>query len=277
MSLYENLQDRLENVRTYSDYFMASCVFHTDNHPSLMIHEDGYKCLSCGAKGSLKRLEQKIGSYYRPQHYTVSGILPNWRRWEFEYGDLQGIAEHAHKTLLQFPQFQGFIKKRKYEKFIQQGYFGYIGGWWCFPVLDMAGKLVDIVVRAVKGKGDSRYVVKPNRDGTRPLYSPNWERVKNSSYIYIPFGIFDAWAFESIGEPCVTGITGQSMDIEKIRSIGKRGIFVPDLGEAETAHRLANQLGWKYRVKELDYPETVKDPDELRRFYGESALLGLLG
>lgn len=270
--MYDRLLELLDG-HEYQGYFAALCPFHNDSKPSLFVYPDGFRCAACGKKGSLKFLSQKIGSHFSPSRNTVSSnILPHWRKW----GDTaEEIAEQAHKTLLHFPQFQGYLKKRRYEKFIEQGYFGYNSGWLVVPVFDAGRKIVDILVRAIKGKGETRYVVRPGKS-ERPLYSPNWERVQNSTYTYVVFGIFDAWAMEAIGEPCVTGITGKSVPPALLEALGKRGIIIPDQDEAPDAHRLANRLGWRYRVKELRFPEGTKDPSGIHELYGDEMLREIL-
>lgn len=275
MSLYDSLQERLENVRCYSDYFMASCVFHSDRNPSLMVHEDGFKCLSCNAKGSLNRLEQKIGSHFRPSHNTVSNILPNWKRWEFEYGDLQGIAEHAHKTLKRYPQFQGYLKKRRIHEYIEKAFLGYCDGWLLVPVYDMAHNLVDIVCRAVNGKGGTRYVIRPKNE-IRPCFCPNWKETLASDQIYVVYGIVDALGLAIMGLPVVTGMTGKSLNADLLLPLRKRFIILPDAGEEREAHKLANQLGWRAKVKELSYPTGTKDCAGVRELYGDEVLQDLL-
>lgn len=277
MNLYDSLLERM-NGRQYSNYFAVCCPFHDDHNPSMFVYEDGAFCRACNHTWSLVQVDRKIGSHFRPsRNDTVSNILPQWKTWEKKYGDLQGIAESAHKTLKQFTQFQSYYKKRKCEKFIDQGVLGFIMGWATIPVLDRDGRIIDIVVRATKGKGDTRYVVKPDEKRVRPLYCPNWKRVESSDTVYVVYGIFDAISLELLNLPVVTGITGKSLSAELLSTLRKRFIIVPDLGEERDAHRLANQLGWRGRVKELSYPDEIKDPSGVREQYGNEYLLNLIG
>lgn len=276
MSLYENLMERLDG-RQYSNYFAAKCVFHNDSNPSMFVYEDGaFYCASCGKKGSLRFLENKIGSHFRPTRDTVSNILPNWRRWEFEYGDLQGIAEHAHKTLKRYPQFQGYLKKRRIDEYIEKGILGYCDGWLTVPIFDSLGKMVDILVRGIKGKGETRYVVKPNKNAPRPLFVPSRAIVAESDQIYVVYGIMDAIGLSLMGYGVVTGMTGKSLNADLLLPLRKRFIILPDAGEEREAHLLANQLGWRARVKELSYPMGTKDPAGVREMYGDEMLKEML-
>lgn len=262
--------------REYNGYFATRCVFHNDTNPSLFVYEDGYRCASCGAKGSLKRLEQKIGSHFHPtRSNTVSNILPNWRRWEFEYGDLQGIAEHAHKTLKRYPQFQGYLKKRRINEYIENAFLGFIDGWLTIPVYDATGKMADMVVRGIK-KGDTRYVVKPQKNAPRPLYVPSWDLLAKSDTCYVVFGILDAISLAVMGIPSATGMSGKSINPELLLPLRKRFIIVPDLGEEREGHILANSLGWRARVHEISYPIGTKDVNDIHVQYGADEVRNLI-
>lgn len=280
MGLYESLQDKLNNVRTYSTYFMCSCLWHgADHNPSLMVHEDGYHCKACGKHGSLAYLDKVLGSHFRmTQSQTVkSNVLPRWKKWEQEHGSIEGIANYAHKSLLKFPQFQSYFKKRKIDNFITLGHFGYIDGWILFPVFSQRMEVVDIIIRAGTSKNNVRYVlIRGDTYGTTHLYSPNWTRAIQSDTIYIVFGVIDSWSMESIGLPCVTGCTGKSLSADLLKPLGKKFIIVPDEGEERESHILANKLGWRASVKKLKYDD-CKDPDEVRAKFGNEHLLQMIG
>lgn len=279
MSLYESLQERLDN-KPYSNYFSTWCPFDEHQSQALLVYDDGrFWCLSCHKSGTIEYLDRFIGSHYRltQRQSTKFQLLPKWRAWEREYGDVEGIANHAHKSLLKFPQFQSYFKKRKIDEYISQGKFGYISGWNLFPIFTPDGRIVDIVVRAGKTKGDARYVLRPDSGRDTPyLYCPSWDRVRNSDTIIVCFGVVDSWAFESLGLACITGTTGKSISAESLKSINKRFVIVPDQGEERDAHILSNKLGWRSKVMSLCYPENTKDPDEIRILYGNSVLRDMI-
>ena len=147
--IYNSLLERLEG-RLYQTYFSCFCPFEEHKSPALLVYEDGYVCLSCHKTGTLKFLDKTIGSHFSPTQRsdTVSRVLPQWRRWEQKYDDLEGIVDYAHQSLKRYPQFQTYFKKRKIHEYIDKGMFGYIDGWILFPVYNVDGKrIVDIVVR----------------------------------------------------------------------------------------------------------------------------------
>lgn len=274
MSLYDSLQEQMNNVHIYADYFMASCPWHgRDEHPSLMVHPDGFKCLTCGKGGSLEYLAGKWNVRKQPIKVTrsQSSVLPRWRRWEQEYGDLTDIARVAHLSLKRNIIYNWYFKKRKIDQFISEGYFGYLDGWCVFPVLDTHYKVQDIVVRSAKAK---QYVVSPA--ATHPLYVPNWTAVEEAETIYVVYGIIDSWALYDCGLPVVTGTSGKSLSAALLKPLDKRYIIVPDQYEERDAYKLAGELGWRASVLRLPYPSDCKDPDDIRRNFNVETLTNLL-
>lgn len=288
MSLYDSLQEKFESIHIYSGYFSSLCPFHNDSTPSFFVYEESdnknweFKCAACGRHGSLAYLDKYLGSHHRQtltQSQRKPTVLPRWSRWEHEHGDLEGIAKYAHENLLRYKGYQTYFKKRGIDEFILAGLLGYLDGWATFPVFGHGGKgIIDIVVRGVRGKGDTRYVVHPdNNIGNRPLYIPNWERLNNAQTVYVVYGIIDAISLELAGLPCVTGISGKSLSADVLKPLGKRYIIVPDLGEEREAYNLANRLGWRAQVKLLQYEGDTKDPDGVRATFGNQYLLQALG
>lgn len=277
MSLYDDLMEKLDG-REYGHYFSALCAFHDDSNPSMFVYQDGYfRCAACGKHGSHAYLAKRLSMQVPLTRSQPSRVLPQWRRWEEKYGDLEGIARFAHESLKRSPK--NWIKERKIENFVESGRLGFLDGWITFPLVDDGLRVIDIVVRAIKGKGDTRYVVHPVSGdvSSRPLYIPNWQRVKEARTVYVVFGIIDAISLELLGLPVVTGITGQSVPVDRLRELNKRLIFLPDLGEEESAHKIANAYGMGARVRKLLYPEKTKDCDEVRRLYGNDFLMNMIG
>jgi DNA primase len=274
MSLYDQLQEKL-NGHLYSGYFVSLCCFHSDTHPSMFVYPDGFRCATCGKHGSLSYLNKFLGGRDMVIRKTQNVLLPQWRKWEEQYGDVDGIARHGHLSLKRYPQWQFYFKQRKIEQFIEQGYFGYISGWALFPVFDQEHKIQNIVVRSTKQNG-TRYAIKPLEEKKPLLYVPNWKRVRESDAVYVVYGIIDSISLELIGLPVVTGITGKSLSAELLKPLGKRFVIVPDEYEEKEARLLANSLGWRCKVKQILYPEGTKDCDDVRRKFGNEYLLGAL-
>lgn len=283
-NLQRALADRMASVQWHGDYFSAICPFphrgHIESHPSLLVYPDGFNCQGCRRSGTLRRLAAQVGrNSGLPQSIkTNTSILPRWSRWSATYGDLVDIAAAAHRSLKRYPERKLFFKRRGIDQFIEKGRFGYLDGWATFPVIDRRDRVIDIVVRAISGKGDTKYVVRPDPKRTVPnIYVPNWGRVLESDTVYAPYGMIDAWAFEDIGLPAVTGTTGKSLSAAALKPLNKKWVVVPDRYEEDAAFKLADELGWNAEVRRVKYPYDTKDCDEIRMKYGKDELKKYIG
>lgn len=279
--LYEELQEMLDQVRTYDGYFMALCPFHDDSVPSFMVHEDGYYCKSCKASGKLPYLAKYLGKKVvelKPHLPTVT-VLPQWRKWIEKYETIENIARAGHGWIDRHGYLGSFFKNRKIEQYVDKGMFGWLDWWNLFPVFDQEHKVIDIVVRGEKSKGNTKYVLlkKQEERTVPPLYVPDWEMVLASKVVYVVYGIIDSWALHSLGLPVVTGTTGQSLSAKLLIPLNKHWIIVPDRKEEAAAWKLKTELGYPSKVLELDWPFPCKDPDEVRVKEGPQVLYNLLG
>ena len=158
---------------------------------------DFFKCKSCGARGNLDYLQRYMdGQEYDPLGRIpekVYPVLPKWRKWIDKYGSIENIAKAAHKLYLENPEFHSFFIRRGIDHYGEQGMFGWMDWWNVFPVRDQRGKVIDIVLRADKGKGDTKYVLmkKSDEHTVPPVYVPDWERFMMARTIYVPYGIIN--------------------------------------------------------------------------------------
>lgn len=278
MSLYNSLLERMEG-RSYGHYFSTYCPWDTHKTPALLVFQDGMvKCLSCNRIWSHEQLNKKIGYHFIPTNIPESNyrLLPKWRSWEEKYGSLESIVEYAHQSIKKHSRLQTYLKERRIYDFLDEGSLGYLDNWITFPVFDKQHRLVDIVVRSVQRDTDVRYVVHPNSSSTHPIYVPSWERLSSSGIVYVVYGIIDAISLHLAGFPSLTGVTGKSLSFELLKPLGKKLIIIPDKGEESDAHKLANRLGWRAKVKSISWPENTKDVDEIRRKYGDQVLSSCL-
>jgi hypothetical protein len=263
MSLQEQIAEKL-NGNKIGHYYACWCPIERHRKPALLVYPDYAVCKSCGWQGNLKKLNDTLvhSNYSSKKAPEVSLVLPRWKKWIQKYGDLSGIAKIAHKML---SIDNKYLKKRKIEQFYEQGYFGILDGWFVIPVFDQQRVIVDLVVRALRQ--NAKYVITPkSKEDLRSLYCPNWDRVISSQFVYIPFGIFDAWAFEAISLPAVTSITGKEINPRMLDSLkNKYKIIVPDYNEWDAAYKLQYALGNLTSVLRIPYPYGLKDCDDLRR------------
>lgn len=267
MSLQDRLADELY-LKKIRHYYYGHCPFHDDVHHSFILYPDYFLCKAntCGVRGNIQKLQTMLATIpYQAKPSTKRSILPRWKKWE-KYGDIAEIAHVAHQNVLKGNDV--YYKKRKLDQFIQQGMFGLLDGWATIPVFDRKNKIVDIVARAIR-QPDVKYILRPyDGDAPRPLYSPNWDRVLKSDHLYVVYGMLTVWALEAIGEPAVTGITGKFSNPELLNDFQKPIIVIPDYGEERTASDLVSKLGWRGRLKLIDFPYDCDDLDDIHRIYG---------
>ena len=275
MNLQKQLADKLERVTWAGHYFYCLCPFHPDNSPSFLVYPDYCICKSCDKQGSLEWLNSQLsGTSLTPSKARKSKLLPKWKKWEQLHGGMDEVAIKAHQNVLQGSN--GYFKKRKINQFSEQGKFGFLDRWALFPVLDRNNQVIDIVVRAIKQK-NVHYVIRPySEQEMRPLYVPNWGRVLENKYIYIVFGLITAWSLEAIGEPVVTGITGKAIKPELLDEFQKKLIVIPDYNEEKDGAKLVSNLGWRGKLKLIDWPNSCDDLDDVRVKHGNNKLKELL-
>lgn len=283
VELQHELALQLPNGHWIGHYYLGYCPIH-DNHntPAFFLYPDGYRCLGCGAWGSLNRLKSVLSGI--PIRYSEGRELeinekPLWSTWLKEYGSYEGIAQHAYQTGKEYPVLLRYLVERKVECIIEQSYVGYIDGWLTFPVFNKQGKMVDIVVRATPSvETKSKYVVRPRKNSNEGfiLYANDWVRIMNSKELYVPFGILDMNVLSFLGYPSATGMTGHSYKPSWFDGIRKRIYIIPDRGEEKSAHELQQLLGWRARVLELDYPDNTKDPTDIYVGLGSKILIELI-
>jgi len=278
--LQKQLFNKLEGSRWSERYFSAYCPFDTHQKPALLCYDDGWVCLSCGTSGSLKYLQDFLsrGTIRVSRKSSLKPVLPRWRKWQQRYGDIHEIAENAHRIAKEY-NMRDYFKQRQIDQFFDVGMFGRLDGWLTFPVFDQEHDIVDIVVRAGKGKPDegAKYVIAPqDENNERPLYVPNWERVLMSDVLYVVFGVITAWSLEAVELPVVTGITGKAFNAELLQDFHKTIIVIPDYDEEEAGAKLVNELGLRGRLKLVDYPDTMSDLDDVRVKLGNKTLLELI-
>lgn len=267
--------------RPYNGYFHTCCPFphngRLEEHPSFFVYEDGkFRCASCRKTGTLAYLDKYLGGKSIKVATGKPQVLPQWRRWEEKYGDLENIAKHAHESCKRYPQWMFYFRQRKIDQFFDVGRFGFIDNWCLFPVMDENKKVISAVMRYTGKNKDTRYVTRQSIDGKQYLYIPNRSRVNNSDYVVVCYGIVDAWSFEDIGIPVITGCTGKFSSPELLRELHKKIYIIPDQGEERDAHLLANSLGWRGRVINLPYPDDCKDADDIRVRHGKDVLLQMI-
>lgn len=279
--LQENLSDRLDKVHWHGNYFTCLCVFHDNiDTPAMFVYEDGFRCASCNAWGSLEKLERKLSNVpvrFHDEDEQEENEHPNWFEYRDKYGGWEGAAVQAYKTGRKFPVLMKYMQERKLEDMIIIGKIGYMDGWLSFPVFNERDKFVDWVLRATPSKHtEIKYAVRPRsrKNEGFGLYAADWDKVMSAKEVYVPFGILDMWTLHKWGYPTVTGLTGKTYRPEWFENIRKRIWIIPDRGEEWEAYNLAQKLGWRAKVwfTHTWYEDDCKDSNDMLRLHGVMGL-----
>lgn len=262
VSSLEPFLDLLEGAHIYSDYIVARCAFHDDRSPSLMIHKDTYKCLSCGAFGYTDKLLAKLSKTdvkYRHEEWFINPFTT----WLKKFGSLGKALKAAHHNIRETPS--KYLADRGINEFYQKELrLGYMDDWYTFPAFGIGGKIDGAIARkSPTNLATSRYVC-PKNQSPLTLYCPSWELVLASDHVFIVFGIIDAVTLYTLGYASISSTCGTSVRPEAFQHIRKRLYIWPDRGEEKYGATLAAKFGWRGKIVKCNWPnENMKDVNDL--------------
>lgn len=273
----DEVGEYLIQFKKYSGgYAMCLCQFHNDSSPSMQVSNNGYFCKSCGAKGTLLKLYNKVSN--RPIQKQEKVYNPStwiWKKWEDNFGDIKDVCNIAHSNLVQ-NNLDGYLKSRGFDiESIKLGKLGYLDGYFIFPVMDGFGEIKGATARA-----SPTIQTKTNRYTTShgcpvKLYCPSWERVLEAEELHLCYGIFDAWSLHLAGYASITGISGQDLNARNLVRFRKPIYIIPDKKEERAGLHLQSELDWRGRLLLLPYTDT-KDLNDLHTKHGLSTLQNLI-
>lgn len=264
MSLLDDLYDLLEDAQRYDRYIAARCIFHDDDKPSLMIYEDRYKCLACGANGQTSKLLDKLDHKFVPkvdQHKDYANPFTKWTKSH----PLGKALQISYLNLKNTPSLGTYlVKERKIDiKILLQIGTGYRDDWYTFPIRDTNKCIVGAVARkSPTNNCSSKYII-PSGQNPNLLFVPDWKKVIDESVVFLTFGILDAISIYACGYAAMSTTTGKRIDPSAMDKIRKRIVLFPDHNEEFEAIDIARQLGWRSKVFECNYTMDAKDPNDL--------------
>lgn len=278
MITLDDVAPYLEQWREYSGHAWSLCPFHPDTRPSFSIWEHGFKCwsASCGKTGSLEYLYSQVSGkvVIREKTYDPSSWI--WSNWNKKFGNYTEIAKFAHHNLLANPQYGNYLVTRGIDGQIKAGMFGYLEGYYIFPIRDQYNQVQGLTARVsptIQTK-NNRYSV--TRDCPVKFYTPNWKRLKASEEIYLCFGTLDVWTLEMLGLAGITGLSGQEFSAKLLDDFRKPIYIIPDLGEENKAIELQVELGWRGMTLQIPWPEDSKDLNDVQTKHGLDTVSSLL-
>jgi hypothetical protein len=259
--LLDDLFEVLDGARRYETYIASLCPFHSDHRPSLMVYDDYYRCLACGAHGSTKSLLDKIkGNPPKPKLTSWHNPFTTWLRDQ----SLNKIMTSAWRFLKDNPCYGNYLVRRgiPIDKQIKLG-LGWRDGWHTFPITNEGHSLCGAVIRCGEGLDLPAKYVNPSGQDPNLLYVPDWDIINRHNDIYLTFGIIDAISLTLYDAPGMSTTTGKRLNPEALDSFRKRIIFLPDRDEESDALKIANKLGWRGAVPKMYYPDDCKDINDL--------------
>ena len=263
---FSDILSKLDYFQMHDRYAMTVCPFHDDHSPSMAVFKDGgFQCFACGARGGFAKLMKKLDGWTAPTVVEYKGarhrsVLPS------DKDQLHAVTLDAHRTLISLQDpLAIYLKKRGMYGRIEPQRLGYTDGWYTVPIYGERHEFVGAVARSspqVQERTGSRYDVP---FGQPPLlYVPDWDMLRNGSFVAVAFGMFDALSLVELGIPACTPTNGQlSIKPQMLEDIRKKIIIVPDKGEHEQALKLEQELGWRGKALILNYPAGLKDPNDL--------------
>jgi DNA primase len=263
----DDLVHLLSGVVEYDTYYMALCVWHDDNNPSMLLSKDGgFVCLACGENGTNEHLHKKIrGGHFAgvdsPEDQYL-GLKPNP---PYNVEKLHAYILECEQSLHESRHLQEFWRARGLFDQARTFKLGVsLGAWGTIPMYDQVhDKPIRVSYRAFHPDLIANGVRYWNSPGPPILYSPSWELVRAQSKVAVCYGLIDALAVSALGYGSVTPSSGKdSLKPEWLRDLGaKEYYFIPDEGEEATAIKHITKLGPRASMIQLPYVEhDTSDP-----------------
>lgn len=277
---YTDFLHKFSDAQDKGKYIVASCPFHQDNSPSLLIFKDGFfHCLAanCSRSGTWATLWKKLqGQSVHVQvesriHYRSPASM-----LEEDFGSREEGAYRAYLSLAQFATFQYYLEMRGLADAIDIHEIGYHRGWYLFPVVDKEYKFQNVIFRAAPHVQYALDGVRYWADGKPSMYVPDWHLLSKGDYIVLVFGIMDALTLNKFRYPVVTPTHGYTFHAEWLSDYRKPIYVIPDKGEERSALKLMGDLGWRGKMVTLDYPTGIKDANDFLKEGRERELLAQL-
>jgi len=275
----DDFMEVLDRARRYDKYVAGLCVFHDDAKPSLLVYEDGwFRCRGCGRTGTFEtlwRTIQKGGHVVTPPEKTEwrPPVLPKKKE------AIDDLIWKAHQDLLDVPSRGWYLEGRCVGGRVEPCKLGWYNGWYTVPILDADGEPHGVVLRSgphVEHVSGQRFI---QPVGQKPmLYVPDWNILGSGGKgLVVVYGLIDALSLSECRVPVCTTTGGKdAFPPEWLDGFRGRIGILPDLGEEDTARKLAAKLGWRGMVIKVDWPDGCKDPNDVLVKHGKKGLLALV-
>ena len=273
---YRAFADRFLSVQTMSgDEWTTLCVFHDDHNASMRFNvtKGVFFCHSCGAKGSIRKLEEKFGVSHRSPGVSMD-VLYRTIDDLTRPAPCEARMDEAQLSRYQLPskhwEDRGFTDDTV-SKF-QLGY-DVIRDAMTIPMRTINGELIGVCRRYIDPDMINRYRYPKGFHKSENLFG-SWlvHEMVDVPVVSLTEGAIDAMSVWQTGNPALAiyGSSLSSAQILQLREMGVRKINL--FFDNDRAGRDITQkcLGWKKDDRSRLW-ERHKDTD-LRRWFEVSAV-----
>lgn len=261
--MLQQILSKLKQVKEYERYYSSICVFHEDAKPSMLVFKDGwFRCLACNRSGDFYLLSRKLTGWESPSH-RYQKETTSWNTPSVAIKGGLDFAMKSHEILATCSEsLSWYLRMRRIDDRIYPQKLGWYDGWYTIPIFGEEGDYQGIAMRAgrhIQEATGARYYT-PTKVR---LYVPDWQLYYSGKYLVMVFGLIDALTLASMRVPSMSTTHGKSLTPEDLDNIRKPIIFIPDKGEEVEAITIARKLSWRGRVARIDWPEGMKDVNDL--------------
>lgn len=262
--------------RQSGDEFTVRCIFHEDNSPSMQfnIRSGLFICWSCGARGSMKKLQKQLG---------ISGNVdttPDLEELRHKIGMLSSDNDERpgilpEKTLKRytFPTDYWTENRGFTDEAIRTFQLGYdpMENHAIIPVRDINDKLISLIRRDLDPDAFIRYKNAKRFPRKHTLFGAWLVAKYQTNYVVVTEGPLDAVSVWSAGIPAVAQF-GSSLSEEQVQLLRQLGLdkivlfYDNDKSGRQATEQAIELLRGNFLVHRVKYNRADgKDPGELSR------------
>jgi len=265
----DEIINHLDYAKRYENYIVSRCPFHDDRRPSFFVYEDWYRCESCGENGSTNSLLDKLdGTFTFTQPQPFRNPFTRWLKQRTLAETLKLAWQNGPSVYL---RERGVDDRSQYKLGL-----GILENYVTFPIRDNKQKIIGAIARTGEGGSSTQKYIIPKAQDANLLFIPSWQRLDKRRTIYLTFGILDAISLYLMGAASISTTCGMRMDVSYLDKIRKRIMFIPDFGEEKEAQKFAGKMGWRGAVMRCNYPDGIKDVNDIFMSEHKGELLKVL-
>ena len=278
--------------------FLAARIHYTLPEPS-QNSQAKTQLKNIQLKNTLYDIHKKAGYFYHDNLISDSKAAHETRKY-LENRNIDPKIIKRFALGLSLPYWDGLLKNLQNHRFnlsdmvesglVQAGkkggHFDRFRNRLMFPILDLENHVVGFGARVIENTHTAKYLNSPETlifDKSRQLYGIHAARKARSKEIIIVEGYMDVLTLHQAGYPQTVGVLGTALTphharlLKRINANSVILLFDRDqAGEKAVLRAIPILVESGLKVKCLQTPENVKDPDEFIEKYGPAAFSQLI-